>query len=275
MIYDTFLFHGELDLLELRLNILGKVVDKFVICEARQNFSGTPYESLYLANKERFKAWEDKIIHFQFNLLEDQEIVEQARNSKNTSHGNPYWMKVYYAMEMMRKPLEVCQDEDIVFISDCDEIWNPDSINAEVKIIVSDDIIGFKQLAYYYQLNNRCSEAWTGSICLSYKRLRNEIINNIKQKGEVKILNGGWHFTYQGGEAEVKRKLISTRTPGEQDQTDSYYGWPTEKILENVKNGEDIFAHRFGGREFKFWTDESDWPEYLKENKQKYLHLCR
>lgn len=275
MIYDTFLFHGELDILEIRLNILDKVVDKFVICEARQNFSGTPYESLYLANKERFKKWEDKIIHFQFNLMEDPQVVELAKNSPNTSHGNPYWMKVFYAMEMMRKPLENCKDEDIIFISDADEIWNPDMKYIKQVLLYTQQVVGFKQLAYYYWLNNRCSEEWIGSICVPYKYLKTQVINNIKQKGDIKLENGGWHFTYQGGEEEVKRKILSTRTVGEQDQTDSYYGTPTEMILENAKNSRDIFAGRFGGRDFTYWISEEEWPDYLKENKEKYQHLLR
>ncbi len=87
MIYDTFLFHGEGDILELRLNILGDVVDKFVICEANQSFNEQPCPSYYLANKDRYKKWEDKIIHYQFDLMEDQDLVEQARNSPNTDHG--------------------------------------------------------------------------------------------------------------------------------------------------------------------------------------------
>lgn len=269
-IYDVFLFNGELDILEIRLNVLSKV-DKFVICEAYQAFSGVPHESFYLANKDRFKKWEDKIIHFQFNLMEDQELVEQARGSKNTS-GNPYWMKVYYAMEMMRKPLEICDDEDIIYISDCDEIWNP-TANICPYCLKAGELFGFKQLVYYYQLNNRCSEEWTGSICTTYKRLKQEVINLIKQKGEIKIENGGWHFTYQGGVEEVKRKVESTRTLGGQDQTDSYYGTPTEFIIENAKNNKDIFAGRFGGRDFTFWTDEEDWPQFLTDNRQKYLKM--
>lgn len=274
MIYDTFLFHGELDILEIRLNILDKLVDKFVICEAKQSFNGEPYESLYLKNKERFKQWEDKIIHYQFNLMEDPEIVKQAQESKNTNYGNPYWMKVFYGMECMRKPLEGCKDEDVILISDCDEIPNPECI---WKVMPDDRIYGFEMLVYYYQLNNRCSEVWTGTIMLNYKRLKGEVINNIKQKGEFKLTYGGWHFTYQGGEEEVKRKVESARTLGGQDQTDSYYGTPTEFILENVKNNRDIFAGRFNdpNRAFKFWTDESQWPEYLKGNKQKYLQLMK
>lgn len=268
MIYDTFLFNGELDLLEIRLNILGDVVDKFVICEARQYFNGEPHESFYLANKERFKKWEDKIIHYQFDLMEDKALVEQARASKNTL-GNPYWMKVYYAMEMMRKPLEGCKDEDIIFISDVDEIWNLKFFEA-LAHYKDDRVYGLKQLVYYYQLNNRCSEDWTGTIVTTYKRLKIERINDIKQKGELKILNGGWHFTYQQGEEAIRRKIVSSRTLGEQDKTDSYYGIPTEVLMDKIKQGQDFF-----GRDYKFWVEEENWPDYLKQNRQKYLKMLK
>ncbi len=268
-VYDTFLFHGEGDILELRLNILGDVVDKFVICEAKQSFNEQPCPSYYLEHKDRYKKWEDKIIHYQFDLMEDKDLVEQARNSPNTERGNPYWMKVYYAMETLRKPLEaVCKDKDIIFISDVDEIWNP-------KIIVpSDDFIhGFGQLVYYYQLNNRCSEPWTGSIRTTYRRLKQEIVNNIKQKGDVYVTNGGWHFTYQGGEKMVRRKVDSSKSPYP-DKNDSYYGVPTDYIIERMKENKDIFPDHFRPTH-RFWIEEENWPTYLKENREKYLHLLK
>ena len=62
-IFDTFTFYNELDLLELRLNILGDVVDYFVINEATITFTGKTKPLYYFENKERFKKWEDKIIY--------------------------------------------------------------------------------------------------------------------------------------------------------------------------------------------------------------------
>lgn len=38
MIYDCFVFFNELDLLDLRLNILNEIVDKFVLVEGTKNF---------------------------------------------------------------------------------------------------------------------------------------------------------------------------------------------------------------------------------------------
>ena len=40
MIYDCFTFFNELDLLDIRLNILNDYVDKFVIVESTKTFTG-------------------------------------------------------------------------------------------------------------------------------------------------------------------------------------------------------------------------------------------
>ena len=47
-IFDVFTFYNELDLLELRMNILGNSVDYFVINEANITFTGKP-KPLYLS----------------------------------------------------------------------------------------------------------------------------------------------------------------------------------------------------------------------------------
>lgn len=42
MIYDCFSFFNELDLLEIRLNVLKDVVDRFVLVEAGETHAGKP-----------------------------------------------------------------------------------------------------------------------------------------------------------------------------------------------------------------------------------------
>ena len=56
-VFDCFIFNNEIDLLEMRLNILDDVVDKFIIVEGNTTFSGNKKESNYLKNKDRFKKW--------------------------------------------------------------------------------------------------------------------------------------------------------------------------------------------------------------------------
>lgn len=252
MIYDVFLFNGEYDVLDLRLNILGDVVDKFVICEARQTFTNEPKELTFKPDPK----WADKIIYYPFNIGEDPLTWEVAVNSPNTN-GDIFWSRVFYSMEMMRKPLEVCKDDDIVFISDCDEIWNPN-----IPIYNDGKVYGLKQIVFYYYLNNRCSEDWTGSVYTTYGRLKTEILNYIKQKGDVKIENGGWHFSYQGGEEQIRKKI--------RDSQNSFYDIPTEQLMERIKGNKDFFEGLFN-RNFTFTVDNEILPDYVLTKKHLLL----
>ena len=63
MVYDSFQFFNELDILLLRMHILNDVVDKFVISESTVTFSGDAKPLYYEENKEMFQEFEHKIIH--------------------------------------------------------------------------------------------------------------------------------------------------------------------------------------------------------------------
>ena len=63
MIYDCFQFFNELDMLKIRLNVMSPIVDKFVISEATETFSGLKKPLYYEENKEMFAEFADKIIH--------------------------------------------------------------------------------------------------------------------------------------------------------------------------------------------------------------------
>jgi len=70
-IYDCFCFFNELDLLELRFNILDPYVDYFVLSEASVTHTGQPKPYYYEENKKRFAKWEHKIIHLKITDTPD------------------------------------------------------------------------------------------------------------------------------------------------------------------------------------------------------------
>ena len=70
-VFDCFPFYDELDLLEIRLNILNDVVDYFVLTEATRTFTGKPKPLHYDNNKVRFKKFEHKIRHV---IVDDTEF---------------------------------------------------------------------------------------------------------------------------------------------------------------------------------------------------------
>ena len=60
-IYDCFQFFDEEMLLDLRLNIMNKYVDKFVITEATYMHNGKSKNLIF--NIEKFSKFKDKIIY--------------------------------------------------------------------------------------------------------------------------------------------------------------------------------------------------------------------
>lgn len=266
-VYDVFYFFNELDLLEIRLNILDNYVDYFVIIESTESFSGLPHTLCYKENIERFTKWKDKIIYYVVDdFPEDKELLSLAENNSNVGSGEHYWVREFYQKESAKKALNNLNDTDIVFISDCDEIWNPLQLK-QLTDFTKSEIIRPKQLSYYYYLNNRCSEinGWTGTIVTKYKVIQDGCINDIRTRNKTKFTevdNGGWHFGFMGGVKGAMKKLTEWQHP-------EYMSWISE-IEERVKKNID-----YRGRKYKYWTDESDLPEYLLKNKEKYKELFK
>lgn len=235
-------------MLEIRLNILDKYVDKFVIIEARETFSGVPKPLYFEENKERFSKWKDKIIHY---VVEegDKEIEKQAMLSPNTGSGEHYWLREFYQKESAKKALSFCEDDDLVFISDVDEIWSHTVFLADID---SDKIYKPRQKPYMYYLNQRTDEdwlGWTGTVFTRYKNIKNACINHLRTDSMteyVVIENGGWHFNSIGGK-EKKQKAFM------------------HPIYENESE--------WKRREINMHKDESDLPDYLINNKEKWKTL--
>lgn len=243
-IIDLFYFNNELDVLEIRLNILDKYVDKFVIVEARETFSGVPKPLYYLENKERFAQWNHKIIH---HIAEETpELRKQALLSPNTGKGEHYWVREFIQKESAKEALKFCNDNDIVFISDVDEIWSHVVFLADID---TGAIFKPKQLPYLYYLNQRTDEnwlGWTGTIFTRYANIKNACINHLRtdEMTNYSILSfGGWHFNAIGGKEKKKKAFM-------------------HPVYENESE--------WKRREFNMRKDESDLPEYILNNKEKW-----
>ena len=245
MTYDTFTFFNELDLLEIRLNILDKYVDYFVLCESTQTFSGLEKPLYYKENIKRFEKWNHKIIHHIVEKFDTQNAFKRAA----------------YQKDSIRNALKECMPEDIIYYGDLDEIWIPQKIE--------DKIYKLRQLNYCYYLNNRSSEDWQGTNVCKYKNLIN--LNKLRANHDNILENGGWHFTNMGGIEQILKKL----------EAYDHQEMNTSKVklnLENrLKNNEDYVGRKIDwkGKPFIFWTDEKDLPEYILKNKKKYIKFFK
>jgi len=276
-IYDVFTFFNELDLLEIRLNILYPYVDYFVIVEATETFSGLKKPLVFKEHEHRFERFKDKIRYYviddtptdesslkaRLNAPDlqplDKEIITNALTSDNVLKGVVHWLKEFYQKECLKRALVGLSDNDICFVSDVDEIWNPEVLIDYTK----DDVFKLRQDVYVYYLNNRSNEPWAGTLVTKYKNIKNGCINHLRTVTKTQytyISNGGWHFTNQGGAEKIKQKLESTYSQDDYNNDDI-----KSKIQERMKNNQDYI-----GRKFRFWTDEKKLPSYILEHRADY-----
>jgi hypothetical protein len=276
-IYDTFIFFNELDLLEIRLNILNDSVDYFVLVEATKTFTGAPKPLFYNENKDRFDKFNDKIIHvivdtmpdsFEELKLRDSDSLEMSichdcLTTKNVPYGEMHWLREFYQKECVKKGLINANLDDVIFVSDLDEIWNP-MLTLNLNF---DGNYRFHQNVYTYYLNILSSEDWYGTVATKYNNIVNYSINHIRtpNRNTYELIdNGGWHFTFQGGAEMIKNKIESY---GHQE-----LNRPDIKnsIQDRLNNITDVF-----GRGFNLTLDNSNLPTYVLNNMEKYKHLIK
>ena len=128
MIIDCFPFFNELDILEIRLNILNDFVDKFILVEASNTQSKLDKPFYFEENKKRFDKFLDKIIHIKVTDYPDQNGWEMENYQRNCI------LKGLNNIEL--------STDDIIGISDVDEIWSPncmDLVKSNIKLAVVSD----------------------------------------------------------------------------------------------------------------------------------------
>jgi len=255
MVYDCVTFFNELDLLEIRLNVLSEVVDKFVLVEADRTQTNREKPFYFEENRERYKQFLDKIIHIK--VTEYPEIKDD-------------WTLENYQRNQISRGLVNCVPEDIVLISDLDEIPNPEIIKYYGE--KENGICKLKQVFFYYFLNyQRCiHKYWYFAKIARYKDIdsNNYTPQMIRMKENVKTLrNAGWHFSYLGGKEEIKHKLYSI-VEGIQNKV--YYD--TDEIEKRIRLGLDIYNRR-GRRLIPVKITEKKYPQYIVDNMDKYKNL--
>ncbi len=287
MIYDCFTFFNELELLEIRLNTLNNSVDKFVLVEATCTHQGKPKPLYFQENKELFKDFKNRIIHV---VAEDM----PAFNGENS------WELEHHQRNAIVRGLEGCSTEDIILISDLDEIPKLSGINFEE--VKEKDVYIFRQKMYYYFLNcmnatENANYRWNGTILYRYSRkiqvqaLRELSMSNLGLKSsqlkrrmyahylkwlKSKLLGinirfveeGGWHFSYLGGVNKIIQKLEAF---AHTEYNQSQYKSP-EKIQEIIESGKDLFGRDF---KYKFVPLDDSYPEYILKHIDKYKHLIK
>ena len=278
MIYDCFPFFNELDVLDIRLNTLNDVVDKFVLVEAAFTHTGKPKELIFEANKERFSAFLGKIIHIK--------LTEKPEPPPGGTEREQRWFLENFQRNQIIQGLVSARPDDTIMISDCDEIPDPAIVERLPKI---GGISRFKPRAYYYYLNLRnCTSPFfgNGTVALTYGKFTDPATYQafpyqvfvpirynspptatlVRYLDADKHFKAGWHFSYIGGVQAIKRKINSTADGNDLGMANM----PEEEIECRMRRGEDLF-----GRGDRFIPEPIDklYPKYILDNQKLFSRL--
>ncbi len=264
MIYDCFSYLDEDLLLELRLNILDKYVDYFVIIEGNKTWQNNPKEFQF--NIDKYNNFKDKIIYIQVADFPD---------------GVDPYLRENHQRNSIMKGLLKSKKNDLIIISDLDEIPNPNSIkNFNIKMKYAT----FKQKHFYYKFNlqSKNNPYWFGSrICVKKYLKSPQWLRDLKFKKRPfwrvdkfrlnNIINdGGWHFCNLKNPEYLLYKyknLCETNDPVHfKEKIDEKY-LNIEEIKKRISKGEDIIGRK--DQFIKIDLDKS-FPEYLLANKSNY-----
>ena len=284
------MFFDEEMLLDLRLNIMNKYVDKFIITESTYMHSGKPKKLIFDINK--FKKFKDKIIYIivdeePSNLIKiDKSDTPQQKISKMTINAKQREM---YQINKTQTEINKANPNDIIIISDLDEIPDLKEINFEQ---INKKFIFFKQKMFYYKLNLFYkSYPWLGSKACKKKYFKNpEWLRSIKNKiyplwrldtfiskrkyNSIEFINeGGWHFTNIRKPEDLEKKLLNFLHHVDYEQS----GLELEDLRKLISEKKIMYNHSVDKKNKKWGEGQKldavkldELPEYIKDNINKY-----
>ena len=290
-IFDCFMFYDEDLLLDLRLNILDQHVDFFVIVESKYFHNGKERQLKF--DIKKYKQFENKIIY----IVHKNEPAGIHKVNKEDDEGIKSYKLITNAhlrendqRNHISQGLNNATDNDLILISDVDEIPNFESINLEK---IKNQLIFFEQSLFYYKLNRYLPNfIWYGTKGCKKKYLKSpQWLRNIKSKkflfwrldtlfSDTKYINkyfindGGWHFSNLKNAEDIELKLKSYLH--HRDYEVEELG--AKKINELIKNNQTIYD-MFGDKTSKKYGNDkrkklekyefSNLPEFIKLNKDK------
>ena len=293
-IYDCFQFFDEEMLLDLRLNIMDKYIDKFVITEATYMHNGKPKKLNFDINK--YSKFKDKIIYIVvdtpppdlFEIKESDKNKEDTRGQKLVLNG---YKRDNYQRQMAAGHLKNINDDDWIIINDIDEIPNLENINLNE---INNKIVIFKQQIFYYKFNLLYPKvSWYGSkACKKKEFISPQWLRNLKHKkypfwrldtifskkkynNIIHINNGGWHFTNIKSAEDIEKKLLNYTHHYEFEQS----GLKIDDLRKKIEDKKIIYDHGVDQREPKWRSEKTltkidlkEMPKYLQENCSKYAN---
>ena len=284
------MYYDEDLLLDIRLNSLDKYVKKFVITEATYTHNGSKKKLNF--DIQKYKKFQDKIEY----IIVDQQppnIIEIGKQDSAKILEEKLILngmaRDYFQRENLKRGLKDLDKNDLVIISDLDEIPNLENLDLNR---VKNNIIIFQQKMFYYKFNLLYKEfVWAGSKAVKYKNfISPQWLRNIKSKkyplwrldilfskkkysNLLYINNGGWHFTCIRTPEDLEKKLLNFAHHHEFEKS----GLKTNDLKKLIREKRVMYDHNVDQRGYK-WSGKSILkkislnllPVYIQNNIEKF-----
>lgn len=241
MIYDAFLFNGEKEVLDIRVKELESINVKHIAIQSTKTFTG---------NDKELKIYPYKNVEYL--------IIN------NFTEGVNAWDKEAFQRDYIMNGLLGANDNDIVIISDADEI---PSLEAVKSYNPEMGLTALLMNNYWYKFNWLTQkEKWIAPKIMTYGYLKKTTPNEVRNSGyESTIENGGWHFSYLGDADYIVNKIESF--------SHQEYNTPQYKDKEEIKIKIETGMSLWGDSKFEKVEIDDTFPAYLRNNKEKFIHL--
>ena len=285
------MYFDEEVVLDVRLNTLDKYVDYFVIVESSFTHKGDNKNLMF--NHNKFEKFKNKIIYLVYDK-QPKGIEAVNENDSEDEKSRKYILNAALRengqRNFIQNGLNKAEDNDIILISDVDEIPNLSEVNFNS---ISEKIIMFHQDMFYYKFDLKIPNLlWTGTkgcrkkYLLSPQWLRNvkdrkyfpfriDILFSEKKYSSIKFINnGGWHFSYIKTAEEIEHKLKSYLHHREFDEQ----SLSVEEIQNIIENKKAIYDLKVDKRVNKIGDGSKlvkikfeKLPIYIQQNKHNYM----
>ncbi len=285
------MYFDEEVVLDVRLNTLDKYVDYFVIVESSFTHKGDNKNLMF--NHNKFEKFKNKIIYLVYDKQpKGIEAVNEndSENEKSIKYILNAALRENGQRNFIQNGLNKAEDNDIILISDVDEIPNLSEVNFNN---ISEKIIMFHQDMFYYKFDLKIPNLlWTGTkgcrkkYLLSPQWLRNvkdrkyfpfriDILFSEKKYSSIKFIsNGGWHFSNIKTAEEIEHKLKSYLHHREFD-LQSLSVKEIQNIIENKKAIYDLKVdkrvNKIGDGSKLVKIKFEKLPIYIQQNKHNYM----
>ncbi len=288
-IFDCTTFYAEHLMMDVRFNVLNQHVDKFIVCESTISHSGKPKKLNFDINN--YPKFKNKIIHVIIDEEPNDIIKSENKLLSPTEKRINSLKRIELSYDYMAKALDIALDNDLIILSDNDEIPN---LNSNQFKNSKKDIFIFKQHFFYYKFNLLYDLVpWYGSkaakkkkiVSMSWlKNLKNKqypfwridtLFSNTKYINLDIIKDGGWHFTNLMTAEKLYEKLTNF---GHHDEFE-LSGLTVDDLKKKIKEKKVFFNHFMDKENYKErWEydyklkkiENNLLPQYIVNNPKKF-----